>query len=65
MFLKSQWLGSKTILKKNGKKNRTSWDSPGGPVVQTLCFDCRGTSVIRGPGTKIPHAAWHSQKPNE
>lgn len=39
MFLKSQWLGSKTTLKKNvkkKKKNRTSWDIPGGPVVKTL-----------------------------
>lgn len=28
---------------------------PGGPVVKTLCFHCRGTGSIPGQGTKIPH----------
>ena len=29
-------------------------DSPGGPLVKTLCFHCMGS--IPGQGTKIPHA---------
>ena len=29
---------------------------PGGPVVRTLCFRCRG--LISGWGTKIPQAMW-------
>ena len=35
---------------------------PGGSVVKTLSFQCRGTDLIPGPGTKIPHAVQHSQK---
>ena len=27
---------------------------PGGPVVKTLCFRCRGTGSIPGQGTEIP-----------
>ena len=29
-------------------------DFPGGPVVKTLGFQCRGQGSIPGPGTKIP-----------
>ena len=36
-------------------------DFPGGPVVKTLCLQCRGTGLISGQGTKIPHAEKHSQ----
>ena len=38
------------------------WDFPGGPVVRTLCFHCRGTVSIPGRGTKIPRGAQRSQK---
>ena len=31
-------------------------------MVQTLCFHCRGTSLILGQGTKILHAVQHNQK---
>ena len=43
----------------------TTWGFPGGPVVKTLCFHCRGTRSIPRWGTKIPHALWHSQKKRE
>ena len=33
---------------------------PGGPVVRTLCFHCRGHGF--DPWTKIPHAPWHGQE---
>ena len=36
------------------------WEFPGGPVVRTLCFHCRGPSSIPGWGTKIPPP--HTQK---
>ena len=39
-----------------------SMDFPGGPVVKTLSFQCRGTGSIPGPGTQIPHAMQHSQE---
>ena len=38
------------------------WEFPGGPVVRTLCFHCRGTGSIPDLGTKIPHAAQYGQK---
>ena len=41
-----------------------NWDFPGGPVVKTLHFHCRGQGSIPGWGTKIPHdtVAWPKQK---
>ena len=39
-----------------------SMDFAGGSVVKTLSFQCRGTGLIPGPGTKIPHAEQHRQK---
>ena len=36
------------------------WDFPGGPVVRTPCFHCRGNGFDWG--TRIPHAVWHGQK---
>ena len=36
-------------------------DFPGGPVVKTPCFQCRGHMFNLWSG-KIPHAAWCSQK---
>ena len=43
-------------------KNRKIRDFPGGPVVKTLRFHCRGTGLIPGQGTKIPHATWCGPK---
>ena len=37
------------------------WDFPGGPVVKTPSFHCRGTGSITDPGSKLPHATWHGQ----
>ena len=34
-------------------------DFPGGPVVKTPCFQCRGVGLIPGQGT---NAAWYGQK---
>ena len=33
-------------------------DFPGGAVVKTLHFQCKGAGLIPGGGAKIPHAAW-------
>ena len=40
------------------------WDGelPGGPVVKTRRFHCRGLSSIPCQGTKIPHAPQRGQK---
>ena len=35
---------------------------PGGPVVRTLCFHCRGHGSIHGWGTKILQAMQQGQK---
>ena len=43
-------------------KAEATWDFPGGPMVKTPCFHCRGRGSIPGRGTKIPHATWRSQK---
>ena len=37
-------------------------DGPGGPVVKTPLFHCRGHGFDPWSGTKIPHATWHGQK---
>ena len=34
---------------------------PGGPVVKTPHFQCKGMGSISGQGTKIPHAMWQGQ----
>ena len=39
----------------------SSREFPGGPVVMTWCFHCRGPGSIPGQGTEIPEAAWCSQ----
>lgn len=42
---------------------KTKCEFPWCPVVKVLCFQCRASTVlISGWGTKILHAAWHSQK---
>ena len=64
MFLKSQWLGSKTTLKENvKKKNRTSWDFPGGPVVKTLRFYCRRHKCDPWSGNHDPARRMAQPKP--
>ena len=37
-------------------------DFPCSPVVKTLCFQYRTSSLILGRGTKIPHAVLPSQR---
>ena len=39
-------------------KNSSSWDFPGGPVVQTLPSNAWDVSSIPGQGAKIPLASW-------
>ena len=39
-----------------------NWEFPGGPVVRTPRLHCRGPGFNPWLGTKIPQAAWHSQK---
>ena len=41
--------------------NESKREFPGGPVIRTLHFHCRGHGSIPGPGTNIPHAAQHGQ----
>ena len=50
------------MLNQQGFKNVCSGDFPGSPMVKTPHFQCRSVGSISGRGTKIPHAAWHSQK---
>ena len=38
-------------------KRGDNGDFHGSPVINTLCFHCRGMCSIPGWGTKIPHAA--------
>ena len=38
------------------KKNTYSWDFTGGPVVKNLPSNAGDSSLLRGWGTKIPHA---------
>ena len=40
---------------------RQQWDFPGGPVVKTPSFHCRGTGSFADQGSKLPQATWHSQ----
>ena len=44
--------------KSDMKLNHACWDFPGGQVVKTMRFHCRGrgTDSIPGGGTNIPHA---------
>ena len=53
------FLGSKCSVEKEREK-----ELPGGPVVRTLHFHCRGPGFDprSGPGTKIPYAVQHGQK---
>ena len=42
----------------------TESDFPGGPVVKTPHFHCRGAGSIPGRGAKVPHTVWRNQKTN-
>ena len=44
------------------KKKKAVREFPGGPVVRTQRFNCRGLGSIPGWGTKIPQAVQHGQK---
>ena len=49
--------------KKEGRLGSTlRWDLPGGPVLKTRHFHCRGQGSIPGQGTNILHAVWHGQR---
>ena len=43
-------------------KKKDTRDFFGGPMVNTLPSNAGGVVLIPGPGTKIPHAMWYSQK---
>ena len=38
-----------------------NWEFPGSPVIKTLLPMPGGMGLILGEGSKVPHAAWHSQ----
>ena len=42
---------------------RTGNGGSGGPVVRTLCFQCQVS--VRGQGSKIPQAVWHTHTQQE
>ena len=48
--------------RKPGGGNCTQWEFPGGPVVRTLCFHCRGLDSVPGWGMKILQAKQYSPK---
>ena len=41
---------------------KVHWDFPGGPVVRSLHFHCRGFGFNTWSGHYMPHASQHSQK---
>ena len=43
-------------------KKKKKGEFPGGPVVRTWRFHCRGPGSIPGQGTKIQQATQHGQK---
>ena len=48
--------------RKKERKKEKPWDFPGGPVVTTPCFHCRGVGLIPGQGTRNLHAACMAKK---
>ena len=46
-------------------KRVNSREFPGGPVVSTQHFHCKGMGSISGWGTEIPHASQYSQENEE
>ena len=41
----------------SGIQNNNTGHFPGGPMVKTQYFQCRGSGLIPGQETKIPHDA--------
>ena len=58
IFFKSSWERNFHIQMENSTKHLI----PGGLMVKTPCFHCRGAGSIPGRETKIPRAARRSQK---
>ena len=62
------WITKHTVLskiKESGHKEtpkNSFQEFAGGPAVTTLTLTAEGLCSIAGQGTKIPQAAWHSQK---
>ena len=50
------------IFESNLNNNRNLGEFPGGPVVRTQHFHCRGPGSIPSRETKILQAAWRGQK---
>ena len=46
-------------------KDEDPRDLPGGPVVKTVCFHCKGHRINPWSGNKVLHATGHSQKLNK
>ena len=59
---RSEMTGSLGFALKYSARQLKEGDFPGGPVVKTLGFHCRGISSIPGRGTKTPHAVWPKKK---
>ena len=47
------------------RRKKPCQDFPGGPVVKTLRFHYKGTGLIPGGGTKMPHGAAKKTKQNK
>ena len=67
-ILQHTWPVSTPQLSRSFRNRESVPDFPGGSVVKTLSFQCRGQgSSIRWRGTKIPHVSWpknvNKQKP--
>lgn len=45
-------LGGKEKMGRKEEK-QAGWDFPGGPLVKTPCFHCKGHGFIPGGGTKM------------
>ena len=58
----SSSLAVSRISSKKKKKEFLHGNLPGGPVVKTPHFHCRGLGFDPGQGTKIPQAAQGGQK---
>lgn len=52
LFVLSKCNSSNYIYIKSRAKEKTSWDFPGGPVVNTLCSQCVGSILV---GELGPH----------
>ena len=55
-------LKSGNFFKKKDTRDTSGTKDTSGPMVNTLPSNAGGVVLIPGPGTKIPHAMWYSQK---